>query len=175
MERPYLLRACEVAGDTAHVLELGCGSGQPVARFFIERGDRVTGVDFSTEMLEISRARFPEMRWIQADMRKIGLEEEFDTLIAWDSFFHLSPDDQRKMFPIFQRHLRIGGALMFTSGVYEAEQVGGDLFGDVLYHASLDSAEYADQLERHGFEVVVHNVEDPECGGHTVWIAQRIR
>lgn len=175
MERPYLLRACEVAATTESVLDLGCGSGQPVARFFIERGDRVTGVDFATEMLEISRARFPEMRWIQADMRTIELEEEFDVLIAWDSFFHLSPNDQRKMFPIFQQHLRIGGALMFTSGFYEAEEVGGDLFGDVLYHASLDSTEYTTQLERHGFEVVLHKLEDPECGGHTVWIARRTR
>ena len=79
------------------------------------------------------------------------------------------------MFTVFQRHLRIGGALVFTSGVFESEEVGGDLFEDLLYHASLDSSEYAELLDRHGCEVIVHNVEDPECGGHTVWIARKTR
>ena len=25
----------------------------------------------------------------------------------------------------------------------------------------------------HGYDVVLHKVEDPACGGHTVWVAQR--
>jgi hypothetical protein len=28
-------------------------------------------------------------------------------------------------------------------------------------------------LGRNGFDVVAHIAEDPACGGHTVWLAQR--
>jgi hypothetical protein len=37
-----------------------------------------------------------------------------------------------------------------------------------LYHASLDPAEYRSLLDRNGFDVVSHVVEDPDCGGHTI-------
>ena len=33
------------------LLDLGCGSGEPVAQYFINQGWSVTGVDFSEEML----------------------------------------------------------------------------------------------------------------------------
>jgi trans-aconitate methyltransferase len=172
MERPYLDAAAALSPPPGRVLDLGCGSGEPVARYFVERGYQVTGVDAVAEMIELARARFPQMTWRQADMRRLDLGERFDVVIAWDSFFHLPPDDQRAMFGTFRRHTAPGGALVFTSGPSEGEEVGGDLFGDVLYHASLDTAEYAALLRDHGYEVVRHQVEDPDCGGHTVWIAR---
>jgi hypothetical protein len=48
----------------------------------------------------------------------------------------------------------------------------GSYRGEPLYHASLSEAEYRSLLPQHGFEVVAHVAEDPECGGHTVWLAQ---
>ncbi len=62
-------------------------------------------------------------------------------------------------------------ALMFTSGPAYGEAVG-TYEGEPLYHASLDGAEYRTLLDESGFEVVEHIVEDPDCGGHTVWLAQ---
>lgn len=54
----------------------------------------------------------------------------------------------------------------------EGEAIGVDLCGDALYHASLDTQEYARLLDLHGYEVVLHRAQDPDCGGHTVWIAR---
>jgi hypothetical protein len=45
--------------------------------------------------------------------------------------------------------------------------------GEPLYHASLDAAEYRRLLAEQGFVVQDHVVEDPDCGGHTVWLAAR--
>lgn len=45
--------------------------------------------------------------------------------------------------------------------------------GDPLYHASLDPAEYRALLAQNGFAVEVHIADDPDCGGHTVWLARR--
>ena len=174
MEAPYLREVSRLVGGEGSVLDVGCGSSEPIARHFIERGFRVTGYDFSDEMLAIARERFPEMEWILGDMRELALGRAFDVVIAWDSFFHLAPEDQRTMFPRFRDHVRPGGALLFTSGTEEGASVGGDLFGDELFHGSLSTAEYRDQLDAHGFEVVSHRIEDPDCGGHTVWIARRV-
>jgi len=173
MELPYLDRVVGLAPPPGKILDVGCGSGEPIARHFIEKGYEVTGIDFVEEMLAMCRARFPRMTWRSMDMRHLDLAERFDAVIAWDSFFHLGPDDQRAMFRRFSRHTAAGGVLLFTSGTTEGEAVGGDLCGEALYHASLDTDEYARLLDGAGYDVVLHRVQDPACGGHTVWVAQR--
>jgi SAM-dependent methyltransferase len=172
MELPYLEKATALAPAPGNVLDLGCGSGEPLARYFVDNGYCVTGIDTVGEMLDMCRARFPEMTWRRADMRHLDIPQRFEIVIAWDSFFHLKPDDQRQMFATFRKHTVPGGVLVFTSGTSEGEKIGGNLFGDVLYHASLDSVEYARLLDHHGYSAILHRVEDPDCGGHTVWIAQ---
>ena len=173
MELPYLELAASLVPPPGKMLDLGCGSGEPLARYFIERGYEVTGVDVVEEMLAMCRARFPHLKWLEADMRRIDIGERFGIVIAWDSYFHLPPDDQRRMFETFRRHTAPGGVLMFTSGVTEGAAIGGNLFGDKLYHASLNTDEYARLLDDHGYDVVRHHPEDPHCGGHTVWLARQ--
>src|SRR5438477_6858815 len=121
------------------------------------------------------RDKFPEQHWLQADMRILlilSLQRSFDGILAWDSFFHLSPDDQRKMFPIFREHSTAGGTLIFTSGTSHGEAMG-EYRGEPLYHASLDSEEYRALLSANGFDVTSLVEEDPSCDGHTIWLARR--
>ena len=153
------------------VLDIGCGSGQPIAAYLIDNGALVTGVDSSPAMLALCRARFPDGAWIAADMRALALGRRFDGILAWDSFFHLTPDAQRAMFPIFRGHAAARAALMFTSGPSLGEAIG-SFRGEPLYHGSLDPAEYRSLLAANGFSVVAHVVEDPACGRHTIWLAQ---
>ncbi len=76
------------------------------------------------------------------------------------------------MFPIFRDHTTEQGALLFTSGPAHGVAMG-SFHGEPLYHASLDGDEYRALLDQAGFDVVDHVIEDPACGGHTVWLAQR--
>jgi SAM-dependent methyltransferase len=156
------------------ILDLGCGSGEPIARYFIDRGCDVTGVDSSSSFIAMCRGRFPGQDWLAADMRTLSLSRRFDGILAWDSFFHLCQDDQRRMFPIFRRHAAPRAALMFTSGPSNGEGIG-TYKGEPLYHASLDGDEYRWLLSQNGFDVVLHVVEDPSCGDHTIWLAQQSR
>jgi 2-polyprenyl-3-methyl-5-hydroxy-6-metoxy-1,4-benzoquinol methylase len=155
----------------ASILDIGCGSGEPISRYFIEKGFHVTGVDSSPNLIGICKSRFPHQNWIVADMRTLALGRRFEGILAWDSFFHLSPEDQRKMFSILQSHAEPGTTLMFTSGSSHGEAIG-EFQGEALYHGSLDSSEYRLLLNNNGFDVLSHVVDDPTCGGHTVWFAQ---
>lgn len=153
-------------------LDLGCGMGEPIARYLIERGARVTGVDSSPSLIALCRERFPEQEWIVADMRALDLGRAFDGVLAWHSLFHLPPDDQRPMFARLAAHVKPGGHLLFTSGTEHGEKIGSWL-GEPLYHASLAADEYRRLLEANGFTVTRHRVRDPECGHATVWLARR--
>jgi SAM-dependent methyltransferase len=170
-ERGWLDRFRELMPAGASVLDLGCGMGEPMARYLIEQGHAVTGVDGAPSLIRLCEARFPDHRWSVADMRHLDLGVQFDGILAWNSFFHLTAEDQRAMFAIFRAHAAPGAALMFTSGPAHGEAIG-SYRGEPLYHASLDADAYAALLGAHGFEVVAHTAEDATCGGHTVWLAQ---
>jgi SAM-dependent methyltransferase len=173
-ERAWLDRFRAVVGTGAPLLDIGCGSGEPIAGYLIAAGHSVTGVDSSATMIELCRERFPAQSWLVADMRKLDLGRRFGGILAWDSFFHLAPDDQRAMFPLFARHAAEGAALMFTSGPRAGEAIG-SYHDEPLYHASLDPEEYTALLQVNGFGVVAHVAEDATCGGRTVWLARRGR
>jgi SAM-dependent methyltransferase len=157
----------------ARVLDLGCGGGTPVASNLAAQGMRVTGVDSSPSLIALCRERLPDQEWIVADMRSLKLEARFEGILAWDSFFHLKPDDQRAMFAVFAVHANPGAILMFNSGPAFGEALG-SYKGDPLYHASLDPAEYSQLLARHGFELTEHQAEDPQAGGRTAWLARAV-
>lgn len=173
-ERGWLDRLRAAMTPTASVLDLGCGMGEPIARYLIECGHPLTGVDSSRAMIAMCEARFPNAAWIIADMRRLDLGATFGGILAWDSFFHLTAEDQRAMFAIFRAHAAPGAALMFTSGPARGEAIG-SYRGEPLYHASLDADEYEALLDAHGFEVLDHMSEDATCGGHTVWLARRMQ
>jgi SAM-dependent methyltransferase len=158
------------AGST--VLDLGCGSGSPVAKYLAERGFHVTGVDTARTLIALCRQRLPAHDWLVRDMRLLQLPRRFDGVLAWDSLFHLRPDDQRHMFNVFARHAARSAVLMFNSGPAYGESVG-TYRGDLLYHASSSLDEYKALLGGIGFEVAALAVEDWQTGGgRTVWLAR---
>ena len=159
-------------GRGAKVLDLGCGSGRPIAQYMAERSLRVTGVDASPTMISLCRKRLPDQEWIVADMRQVAPGRHFDGILAWDSFFHLDHDDQRRMFATFADHSSAQAVLMFNAGPAQGEAIG-QYRGNPLYHGSLAPSEYNTLLKRRGFEVIQHTPNDPLAGGRTVWLCQR--
>ena len=172
-ESAWLDRFITLLPLRATILDIGCGSGEPIARYLIDRKFTVEGVDSSPTLVSVCRERFPKQYWHVADMRTLELRREFHGLLAWDSLFHLSHDDQRSMFPIFRMHAAAGAALMFTSGTSHGVAIG-SYQGEPLYHASLAPEEYRALLDANGFRVEAHVSEDPNCGRHTIWLAQAV-
>lgn len=170
-EKRWLDRFVNLLKADASVLDLGCGSGMPVAQHLIQHGMCVTGADTSPTMISLCRERFPEQEWIVADMREASLARRFDGILGWDSFFFLDPDSQRRMFDTFAAHAAPRCVLMFNTGPRYGEAIG-EYRGEPLYHASLDPEEYRSLLGRVGFEVLDHRVEDRDAGGRTVWLAR---
>jgi len=171
VERVYLDPIIRQLPPNASMLDVGCGNGKPILEYFINHNIRVVGIDASEKMLDLARANFPNTRLILQDMRELRLDEKFDVLIAWHSFFHLPAADQPAMFKIFKNHLNPDGILLFTSGT-ERGEAWGENGGENLFHASLDTTEYRALLEANAFVVMKHQVNDPDCGRANVWLAQ---
>lgn len=173
-ERVWLDRFLALTGEAGRVLDLGCGTGDPIAAYMTERGFHVIGIDASAAMLAIARERFPTGDWRQGDMRDLDLPETFDGIIGWNSFFHLRQDEQRSVLRRLAAHLNPGGALMLTVGPHAGE-VAGHVGDDPIYHSSLAPEEYKDALARLSLDIVRFTKEDPDCGRQSVLLAQRRR
>ena len=131
----------------------------------------MTGLDFSQAMLEIARAALPLGNWIAGDMRDLPVEGLFHAVIAWDSFFHLTGDEQQALIPRIAAKLAPGGWFLFTAGPAEGE-VWGAVTGGPVWHASLSPAAYAAALQAAGMHLRRFIAEDPATARRTVVLAR---
>ncbi len=171
-ERRWLDRALAYAAGRK-VLDLGCGTGRPIATYLADRRCAVTGVDAAPTMVDLFAANLPGAEAVEADMRGLALGARYDVILAWNSLFHLSADDQRAMFATFAQHSHGRTVLLFTSGP-DAGEATGTAGGLPVYHASLAPWEYRDLMMNHGYEEIAFVPEDPGCQGHTVWLARAV-
>ena len=172
MEAEWLARFTGLLPHQGSVLDIGCGAGEPMAGHLIRSGFQLTGIDSSASLIDICRTRFPQQQWLVADMRELSLPQKFDGILAWNSFFHLQRDDQRRMFPRFATLATENAVLMFTSGTANGEAMG-TFEGQPLYHSSLAPEEYRSLLSESGFDVVQYVENDPHCGHLTVWLCRK--
>ena len=71
-DKPWHDRFIAMLPQGASVLDLGCGSGNPVARHMAANGLKVTGVDSSRTFIALCRDRLPAHTWIVGDMRAVA-------------------------------------------------------------------------------------------------------
>ena len=57
-ETPWLDRFLGLVPRDGAIVDIGCGSAQPIARYFIEKGYDVTGVDSSPALIDICKSHF---------------------------------------------------------------------------------------------------------------------
>lgn len=105
-----LLGALDPPGRT--VLDAGCGTGR-VARELARRGVEVVGVDSDPSMLAVARAEAPQLRWLEADLAALELEERFDVVVAAGNVLvFLAPGTEAAAVRRMALHVRPGGLLV---------------------------------------------------------------
>ena len=171
VEKPWLERLRKLIPANGKVLDLGCGAGEPIASYLIRHDYRVVGLDTSPTMIRLAQENLPTGDWRLGDIRTFDFPEQFDCIIGWNSFFHLTREEQRSALPSIARHLRPNGALLLTVGPHDGEAAGfvGD---DPVYHASLSQGEYCRILSSLKLNVRDFVPEDPTCYGMTILVAQ---
>jgi cyclopropane fatty-acyl-phospholipid synthase-like methyltransferase len=156
----------------AHVLDVGCGCGKPVASYLAERGFRVTGLDGSARMLDFARRAVPAGSFVLGDMRSAEPGGPFDALVAWDSVFHVPRSDHAAVFGRFRSWLRPGGRLLVSLGG-SADEFTSQMHGETFFYSGHDPAEALRLLAAAGFTIEHWEVDDPSSRGHIAVLAVR--
>ena len=170
-EKKYLDLFLEHLKERKDVLDVGCGSGHPIASYLIQNGCNVTGVDSSKELLSIAKSKCPAMKQIYGDVRTVNINQKFDGIIEWWCLFHLPKEDHKKMIARFASWLNKDGILEFTTGDSEYAASDSAMLNTELSFYSLDPIAYEQCLKRNGFKVLLREHDQEQ---HLVWIAQYI-
>jgi cyclopropane fatty-acyl-phospholipid synthase-like methyltransferase len=180
----YVERILEGLPPQSKVLDLGCGTGNLIARHIVERGFRVVGVDQSKELLKIAKTVVPEAELIHGNMVEIEFTEKFAAAVAWDSVFHVERKHHSAVYRKLASSLETGGRLLLSVGGSDAEDSASDasdaegftseMFGHTFFYSGHTPKVARQLLEAEGFEIEVWEVDDPSSRGHIAVIAKKI-
>ncbi len=169
-EKKYLDALINYIPKKSHILDIGCGSGFPIASYLIERNFQVTGVDGSQELLNIAKTKCPKMLGLYGDVSTIELNQTFDVIVEWWCLFHLPKTDHEYMIARFAKWLKPGGIIEFTSGDREYDGTNSNMLNQELHFYSLDPKSYEEYLTKFGFKLILKESDQEH---HLVWIAKK--
>src|SRR2546421_2542127 len=161
---PPLLDAAAVSGKIS-ILDVGCGPGY-VSAAAAERGATPIGLDFSEEMIAISKKKFPRIEFRQGDAQNLPFPDaSVDRVVANFSLLHLA--NPERACAEAARVLKNSGRFAFTTWAKIEENPFVKLVDDAIQaHANLDvdlppgpphylfesEEEFRKALERAGFD-----------------------
>lgn len=103
----------------ADVLDIACGTGVLFADYLSRNVNSVTGIDISSEMVNIAREKFPQVEVICADAQLYDFGRKFDVIMIYNAFPHFC--EPEKLFANLYANLKEGGRLTVAHGISEKE------------------------------------------------------
>lgn len=154
--------------ESGSVIDIGCGSGVPIARALMKEGFAVFGIDASPALIAAFRRRFPDApSACEAAQHSDFFHRSFDAAVAVGLLFLLSEEDQRSVIARVGRSLRPGGRFLFSAPRESCE------WADMLTgrrSRSLGEAAYARLLDASGLRLLGCRMDE---GGNNYFDADR--
>jgi len=149
------------------ILDVGCGSGTPIAATLIADGFQVFGVDASPTLAAAFRKSFPTAQ-VACEPAQASpfFHRSFDGALAIGLMFLLPPDDQRQLIARIARALRPGARFLFTAPQQACEwtdsltgqpsvSLGEAAYRQALAEAGLTlAAQFTDEGRNHHYDAV---------------------
>lgn len=161
---------------SAAVVDLGCGSGVPVARDLVAAGHRVTGVDFSAVQLCRARRLVPAATFLHSDLTAVRFSPgSLDAVLAFYSIIHVPLAEQQALLYRIASWLRPGGVFAATMGhtAWTGSEPGW-LGGDApMWWSHADAATNRRWLEATGLTVVEETFLPEGDGGAVLFVTRR--
>lgn len=162
--KDYLLRMMYLyrVSPSASIAELGCGTGT-MTGLLVEEGLDVMGLDISSDMLAEARKKYPDISFLEADMRDFKLSEKKDVIVSiCDSInYVLTTEDLVKTFSSVRENLNEGGIFIF------------DLKTKFFFENALDGRTYRDRGS--GFRCTWKNHFDASSNIHSYLLDIKVK
>jgi SAM-dependent methyltransferase len=174
--QPWIRELCRRIPGGSRVLDLGCGSGVPVARDLTAAGVQVTGVDISEVQIRRARDLVPGAEFIRADATTLDFSKDsFDAIVSFYALIHIPLEEQPSLLERVATWLRPGGWFLGTTGQgawtgLDDNWLGG---GAAMWWSHPDAATSRAWLSEAGLTVEQEEFVPEGEGGHALFWARR--
>ena len=142
------------------MLDIGSGTGRPVAHDLAAAGHRVTGLDVSAVMIELARAQVPEAEFVHVDVRDwASPDESWDAVCAFFPFLQMSRPDTAAVLAKIAKWLVPGGYLMVITVPLDVERLPFEFLGHQAELTSFAPTALAELVDAAGLEIVDTDLE----------------
>jgi SAM-dependent methyltransferase len=158
------------------VLDLGCGSGLPVARNLAEAGFDVTGVDISDVQISRATELVPQAHFIRADITTAEFDPgSFDAVVSFYALIHIPVDEQRRLLAKVAAWLRPGGLFVATTGHQASAGVEENWLGAgaAMWWSHADADTYRTWISESGLTIEREEFVPEGDAGHVFFWARR--
>lgn len=119
-------------------IDLGCGCSGRFIDLLTAHGLTVEGIDVSSRMIELARARHPQIPFHHADVCTWEFPRRYDFISGWDSLWHLPLSAQEPVLRKILAALTPGGVFIFTTaGLDHEEEKTNAAMGPRVYYSAL--------------------------------------
>lgn len=148
--------------QSGRVVDVGCGSGVPVSRYFANHGYRVEGYDLSPAMLELARREVPLAKFHEARMEDLNLEpESVDLIVSFFAIIHVPRSAHAALFRRMWAWLKPGGAALLSLGSSDnPDEYEADWHGAPMTWSHFDADTNLRMLREAGFEIDWSEIEE---------------
>lgn len=152
-----------------HILDGGCGCGRDT-KYFLSLGYRVTAVDASKAMVQIS-SKLTGQETLQLDFRDLAFKGAFDGIWSFASLLHIPKSEINDVIYRFTQALKEEGVWYMSFKEGEGEQFDGARLFNNYTKSSLKKL-----LARHSVLEIMDVWCSPDCmGRNQQWVNALVR
>jgi len=173
IEQPAIDEAIKYLPDAAKILDVGCGSGKPIAAYLIEKGFDVYGVDISPKLIDYAKQIIPEHQLFVSDIFDFSTDIKFDAIVCWFALFHIHADHHLEVLKKFHSFLKPQGIILITFAdtscepggtgitIIDEHTIESEMFGERFYHSGNLPVINTQLMELAGFKIISDKIDQP--------------
>ena len=160
--------------QNARVLDVGSGTGVPIARYLVQTGFDVVGIDLSKAMVSTAKENVPGATFDQKNMAAIDFPpESFDGLISCYAIIHVPRERHAGIFQSFHRILKPQSIMLVSVASWEWEEIA-DYLGVDMFWSHYSPSKTESLIISAGFNIEFGR--DVESGGEKhYWVLAQKR
>lgn len=172
IEQPPIDAMMALLKPGASILDVGCGSGKPIAAYLKSHGFNVYGIDISPKQIEYAKEIIPEENLFVGDICDFSANRQFDAIICWFTLFHVHVSLHETVLQKLQELLKPAGLLLITFAdtncppdvpckIIDQSTIESEMFGEYFYHSGQPSQQNTQLVLKTGFTILSDKLDQP--------------
>jgi len=166
----------ELCPNAATALDIGCGCGIPVCKYFSEHGLQTIGIDISPRQIARAKRLAPQATYICSDYLSTN-NSQYDIITAFYAIIHIDRTLHKQVFEKVYSQLKDGGVAVVTVGHnewegYEDNWLG--VQGATMYWSHFSVDKYHEMLQSMNFNIILDDfIPEGSSGHNNLWLRKR--